>query len=283
MKSSLFVLLAVAATAAAAQASPRCPEAQGSLDQMVRTEYAFAERAQSSVRDAFLEYLADDSLVLEPAPTPGRPFYEAAKPSSSKLQWYPAAAAADTDLGFTTGPWIYTGADGSHAYGHFLTVWKRDGQCHWRAEFDGGISHAAPANPEPKLVPGATPAARPAATVQKFAAGDPIDRAIADFQRTAQQDGLGAGLRTYARDGDFRFYIEGTPPMNAGSASDLLKAGSAVEAWNEKVRGRSTDGSLAYAVGEFTDAKKGSHSYAQIWQYDPKVANWGLRILLQSP
>ena len=124
-KATLFVLLALGARAAEAQSPQKCPEMPGSLEQMVQTEYAFAERAQSSVRDAFLEYLADDSLVLEPAPTPGRPFYEAAKPSNSKLQWYPAAAAAGADLGFTTGPWIYTGVDGAHAYGHFVTVWKR--------------------------------------------------------------------------------------------------------------------------------------------------------------
>ena len=118
---------------------------------------------------------------------------------------------------------------------------------------------------------------------QKLPAGG-VERAMDDFQRTAQQDGLAAGLRTYARDGDFRFYIEGASPMNAGAASDLLKRGSAVNSWSENVRGRSSDGSLAYSVGQFTDAKKGArHSYVQIWQYDPKVANWGLRLLLQSP
>jgi hypothetical protein len=251
---------------------------------MVQTEYAFGERAQASVRDAFLEYLAADSLVLDIAPTPGRAFYESAKPDSNKLEWYPAAAAADGDLGFTTGPWIYTGADGKHAYGHFVTVWKRDPQCRWRAEFDGGISHGAPTQPEPKLLRTALPPAMARPPPQMLVAADAIGRTMGDFQRTAQQDGLGAGLRTYARDGDFRFYIEGTPPMSAGAASDLLKDGFLVGSWSENVRGRSADGSLAYSVGEFSDAKKGGrHSYAQIWQYDPKVANWGLRLFLQSP
>jgi hypothetical protein len=281
---ALFVLLAAGARSVAAEAPLKCAEPGAALKEMVQTEYAFAERAQSSVRDAFLQYLAEDSLVLQPAPTPGRAFYEAAKPSSDKLQWYPAAAAAGTDLGFTTGPWVYTSADGSHAYGHFVTVWKRDGQCRWRAEFDGGISHAAPATPEPKWVPGQSPPEKGQAPTAKLLASGAIGRAMDDFQHTAQQDGLGAGLRTYARDGDFRFYIEGAPPMNAGAANDLLKQGSAVASWSEKVRGHSSDGLLAYSVGEFTEAKKGGrHSYVQIWQYDSKVANWGLRLLLQSP
>jgi hypothetical protein len=280
---ALFVLLIVGARSAAAQSAPRCAQSGQALKDMVQTEYAFAERAQSSVRDAFLQYLAEDSLVLEPAPTPGRAFYEAAKPSDDKLQWYPAAAAAGEDLGFTTGPWVYTGAGGSRAYGHFVTVWKRDGQCRWRAEFDGGISHDAPANPEPKWAPDPLLPGKPRAP-GPLSAGGAIERAMADFQRTAQQDGLAAGLRTYARDGDFRFYIQGASPMNAGAASDLLKQASALGSWSENARGRSSDGSLAYSVGQYTDAKKGGrHSYLQIWQYDPKVANWGLRLLLQSP
>jgi hypothetical protein len=282
-QAALFVLLVVGVRNVAAQSPPKCPESPQPLKEMVQTEYAFAERAHSSVRDAFLEYLAADSLVLEPAPTPGRAFYEVAKPGNSQLQWYPAAAAAGTDLGFTTGPWIYTGSDGSHAYGHFVTVWKRDGQCRWRAEFDGGISHQAPSAPEPNLIAAALPGKADAPT-QKLLAGGAIDRAINDFQRTTQQDGLGAGLRTYARDGDFRFYLEGTPPMNAGAASELLQRTSPVVYWQENVRGYAADGSLGYSVGEFTDAKKGSrHSYVQIWQYDPKVANFGLRLFLQSP
>jgi hypothetical protein len=277
-----FVLLVTGAGCAGAQSAPTCADA-GDLKQMVQTEYAFSERAQSSVRDAFLEYLAEDSLVLGPGPTPGRAFYDAAKPSSDKLEWYPAAAAAGGDLGFTTGPWIYTGADGSHAYGHFVTVWKRGAECRWRAEFDGGISHAAPSPPEPKLVPAALISSR-APPPQILVSQDAVDKAIGDFERTAQQDGIAAGLRTYGRDGDFRFYIEGAAPMNAGAASERLKGGSLIGSWSESARGKSMDATLAFRVGQFTDIKQGvRHSYVQIWQYDPKVANWGLRLFLQSP
>ena len=44
---------------------------------------------------------------------------------------------------------------------------------------------------------------------------------------------------------------------------------------------RSADSTLAYCGGVFTDANRRSgHAYAQIWQYEPRVANWGLRVLL---
>jgi hypothetical protein len=49
-------------------------------------------------------------------------------------------------------------------------------------------------------------------------------------------------------------------------------------------RGRSADSTLLYSVGEVTDRnKRSTHAYVQIWQYDPKVAIWGLRVLLVNP
>ena len=270
-----------------AQGSTGCGGKGADLKEMLETEYAFEHKAQDSVRDAFLAYLAEDSLILQPKPTPGRAFYEAAKPNSDKLEWYPAIAAVAPggDLGFSTGPWIYTVADGTHLYGDFITVWKRDSACQWRAQFDGGISHAMPQSAAPKLLPATTKITVAAGTtalpLKKAMAR--MDQARRDFERTAQQDGLAAGLRTYARDGDFRFYVEGEAPKGAGAANQYL-ADRAVASWSEDARGRSADATLAYSIGHFADAKpSGQHAYLQIWQYDPKVANWGLRIFLMTP
>jgi hypothetical protein len=271
---------------ARAQAAERCIGTGTDLKELLEIEYAFEQKAQESVRDAFLAYLADDSLVLEPGPTPGRAFYEAAKPSNSKLQWYPtiAAVAGGGDLGFSTGPWIYTSADGTHYYGDFVTVWKRDASCRWRAEFDGGVSHAMPKDAEPKLLPDQAAASGTHSPPEKIIAQGAVDQARRDFEHTAQQDGLAAGLRTYARNGDFRFYVEGEAPKNAGAASQFLDGRAVVGSWSEDAHGRSADSTLAYSVGQFTNAKRGAHhAYLQIWQYDPKVANWGLRILLIMP
>jgi hypothetical protein len=280
----IALLALFCAGGAGAQAPERCIGTGADLKGLLETEYAFEQKAQESVRDAFLQYLADDSWVLEPGPTPGRAFYEAAKPSNSKLQWYPtiAAVAASGDLGFSTGPWILTDAGGSRYYGDFVTVWKRDASCRWRAQFDGGVSHAIPQTAEPKLLP------EQAASVSTHAAPEKLiaqpDQAMRDFERTSRQDGLAAGVRTYARDGDFRFYREGEAPKSAGAANEFLDRGAAVESWRVDAQGRSADSTLAYSVGQFIQAKRGGpHAYLQIWQYDPKVANWGLRILLITP
>jgi hypothetical protein len=287
LKLSAFIpiLALFCAGGAAAQMPKGCAGTGSDLKELLETEYAFESKAQESVRNAFLAYLAEDSLVLQPKPTPGRPFYEATKPSSDNLQWYPAIAAVALggDLGFSTGPWIYTTADGTHIYGDFITVWKRDPSCQWRAQFDGGISHPMPQQTAPKLLPAAVGTATAADLGLLPKKPVALDEARRDFERTAQQDGLAAGLRTYARDGDFRFYVEGQAPQGAGPANQYL-AGHVVGSWSEDAQGRSADSTLAYSVGRFTNAKKGGqNAYLQIWQYDPKVANWGLRIFLMTP
>lgn len=255
---------------------------------MVETEYAFAQRAQTSVRAAFLEYLAEDSLVLAPGPTAGRATYLAAKENQDRLEWYPSVAqvAGSGDLGFTSGPWIYTAA-GTKAqlYGHFLTVWKRDAHSVWRVQLDGGVSHAEPVQKEAGLARDGTESISAQVPPPAPAAGDTVNRAISDFQVAAQQNDLGAALRTFARNNDFSLYAEGEPPMALGPATRYLDMRSTpVDHWREVARDHSADSTIAYTVGEFGDAKGRSRmAYVQIWQYDPKVANWGVRMLLIAP
>jgi ketosteroid isomerase-like protein len=263
-----------------------CIADTAALRGMLETEYEFGARARTAVRTAFLEYLAADSLVLEPAPTPARAFYETKQDDSGKLEWYPALAdlAGSGDLGFTTGPWVYTGASGGRFHGHFLTIWKRDAACRWRIEFDGGISHAAPMNAEPPLAPDQSAYMAPGAPPQKLIADDAAAQAIRDFQDTSRQDGFAPGLRTYARTADFRFFADGDPPVDLAAANRRLADHTLPGAWMEDARGRSSDSSLAYCVGVFSGVNRQSrYAYAQLWQYAPKVANWGLRLLLINP
>jgi hypothetical protein len=283
--------LAAAAGAAAGESpafAQTCDGGSGALKGLLLAEYAFGQQARTSIRTAFLEYLAEDSLVLHPAPESGRAVYAAAKENSDKLEWYPAMAdiAGSDDLGFTTGPWIYTAADGGALlHGHFLSIWKRDAMCRWQVEFDGGVSHAAPTKAESPLAPEQATVALPRTPpTPKSIAGDAVGRAISGFQNTASQNGFAAGLRTYARDFDFHFYTDGEAPMGLGAANRYFTGYKVPGDWQEAARGRSADSTLAYSVGEIKDAKRrSSHAYVEIWQYDPKVANWGLRVLLVNP
>jgi len=261
-----------------------CATDTAALRGLLETEYAFGRRARESVRRAFLEYLAEDSWVLQPTPKPARPLYEAANDNADKLEWYPAIAdvADSADLGFTTGPWIYTPAAGNRQiHGHFLTLWKCDTACRWRVELDGGISHAAPALDDPMLAAEQASMAPRSGPPLNLIAEDAVSRAMNDFQDAARQDDFAAGLRTYARTADFRFYTGGETPMGLAAANRYLTGGAVQRTWQEAVRGRSADSTLSYAAGVLSDAHQEiSHAYVQVWQYDSRVANWGLRILL---
>jgi ketosteroid isomerase-like protein len=276
-------LAAACANAAGADSAAPCASDRLALRGMVETEYAFAEQARASVRGAFLDYLAEDSWVLQPRPERGRALYLAAKESTAQLQWYPthASIAASGDLGFSTGPWVYTATNGTQAAGHFLTVWRRDSACRWSVVLDGGIENAAPANHEPKLAPDQVSYIASAPPPPRLIADEAPSHAVSDFQDGAEKAGFAAALRTYTRIADFRFYTDGRPIMGVAAATDYLAAHPVSGAFRQVARGQAADSTLLYTVGELADAHgQSTHSYVQIWQYDPRVANWGLRILL---
>jgi ketosteroid isomerase-like protein len=280
--------IAFGASAAEPKGPADCETLRSALKAMLETEYAFGQKAQASVAGAFLEYLAEDSWVLNPAPAPGRPIYQGAKESKNTLEWYPTVGdvAPSGDLGFTAGPWVYTNADsGKKAYGHFLTIWKRDAACQWHAEFDGGISHAMPQVDEAKLLPDQAPVSATEHPPANLVAHDAAGHAASDFQDTARRDGIAAALRTYGRDVDFVFFTDEQLPIDgAAAASQYLSDHPLKGVWKEVARGRSADASLMYSVGELTNSgQRSTHAYVQIWQYAPKVANWGLRVLLINP
>ncbi len=110
---------------------------------LVEREAAFATAARErGVKTAFLEFLGEDSIVLQPGPVWGRAAWTVRKEVTAKLEWIPdrAQLAQSGDFGFTTGPWLLTPADpaAGKAEGRYFTVWHRtaDG---WRVLFDGGF------------------------------------------------------------------------------------------------------------------------------------------------
>jgi hypothetical protein len=200
------------------------------------------------------------------------------------LEGYPAAAdiSADGDLGFTAGPWVDTEKDGTQTSGHFLRIWKRDAQCRWQVEWEGEVKHGAPVIAEPKMPPDRSAHTKPDLPPPQFIVEDAPGHAINDFQVAAQQEGCAAALRTFGRNGDFHLYIDDEVPLDGlAEANEYLIAHPIAGGWKEEARGRSADSTIEYSAGRITDShNQGTHAYIQIWQYDPKVANWGLRILL---
>src|SRR5262249_39536644 len=75
--------------------------------------------------------------------------------SAAQLVWTPEFAdiSAAGDLGYTTGPWERrpgAGQGGAPAFGHFVTLWRKQADGKWKAALDIGISH--PMVPRPTAV-----------------------------------------------------------------------------------------------------------------------------------
>ena len=78
---------------------------------MLESEYAFAGRGTDLGSRRVSGIPAEDSLVLSPGPEGGtRHLSGCQRRDKNKLEWYPAIGdvAPGGDLGFTTGPWVFT-------------------------------------------------------------------------------------------------------------------------------------------------------------------------------
>lgn len=126
----------------------------------LEARFAAASRAHG-MQQAFLEFLGEGAVVLQPGPTPGRAAWSAAGELPGTLDWLPdrAQISAGGDLGFASGPWHLAPqeADGRHVEGRYITVWRKTA-AGWRVAFDGGFGRA-PAGAWEKR--GKTPALHP--------------------------------------------------------------------------------------------------------------------------
>ncbi len=116
------------------------------LAELVKREQEFAQFSREhSMKQAFLKFLSDTSLVFRPEPMIARPIYEKIPDGSSVvLEWAPeyADCAVAGDLGYTFGPWQYrqSAVSDPSAYGNYFTVWERI-PAGWFIYLDLGISY----------------------------------------------------------------------------------------------------------------------------------------------
>lgn len=120
------------------------------LEKLVNTEKAFAAAAaNTSVRQAFIEYCAEDGIVFQPVAVNAREFWQLRSESPALLAWTPAWADISNDgvLGYTTGDWDYRPAgkdDTPVTFGQYITIWKLQTNGEFRAVLDIGITHQKP-------------------------------------------------------------------------------------------------------------------------------------------
>lgn len=114
---------------------------------VVEAERAFSQRSvERGTKAAFLDNLAAEAVVFQPGPVPARAFYDSEPDVGGKLAWKPdyAEVSRAGDLGYTTGLYTLTRADGQMRFGHYASVWRKQADGRWKVLADGGNHHAPP-------------------------------------------------------------------------------------------------------------------------------------------
>ncbi|HEY0077219.1 MAG TPA: nuclear transport factor 2 family protein [Pyrinomonadaceae bacterium] len=147
---ALLVLVSVIAATAFAQKQART---DADWTAMVEAERAFAAASkEKGMREAFLAYLAEGSILFRPTPVDGRKVWLDRKDASGILTWQPSLAEVSRsgDFGYTTGPWEFRQKSLEEkpvGYGYFVSVWKKQPDASWKVVIDIGTSNPEPTAP----------------------------------------------------------------------------------------------------------------------------------------
>ena len=281
---SAWLILGLAAGAGGQPANPN-------LNRLVAAERAFSSMSEAKgLREAFLFYLADDSIVFRPKPVPGKKSYEEMPASSAALlTWGPeyAEVSAGGDIGYTTGPYVVRDRarpGESVAHGHYVSVWERQANREWKVSLDAGVRHPQ-SGPAPESV-----ATLPAG--YKRWRGRRVDRDSeraallkeeSRFAQTARAEGLTEAYIIHAAD-DVRVYRDGELPVTGKTAFLKLVAGSTPKYdWGPVDAVVSSTGDIGYVFGVREGMSMDSQelfessSYLRIWR---KLSGGEWRIVL---
>lgn len=129
--------------------SEKSEDAVKQLNQMLETDKAFSAASEKNgMNKAFLEYAADDAVLLRPGYLPiveadVIKYLSAQEDTSFKMTWEPQGAdiAASADLGYTYGVYKVITAD-TTLMGTYLNVWKKQPDGTWKFVIDTGNAGA---------------------------------------------------------------------------------------------------------------------------------------------
>jgi ketosteroid isomerase-like protein len=287
------VPLALCFTLSYGGAPPTISNDADPLQTLVESERAFARASvEKGMRDAFLQFLAEDGVIFRPLPVLGKPWFEARPPAPGRLIWEPVYGdiARSADLGFTTGPWEFRPDDTTRtsSFGHYLSIWKRQQDGAWRVVLDVGIDHEKLASPPVSYFPVTGRATKATSNpIQLEQARQAILAAERELTSIASAIGVEATLAEFGTK-DVRLYRDGAPPsVGSDSLRARLAAGKDVYRWMPHFAAVAASGDFGYAHGiaEIRDsAGVDSSTYVRIWKKGSgRDRKWRVAVDLEAP
>jgi ketosteroid isomerase-like protein len=289
--SGLLMLLAVGSFVFAQKAGvPLNPRS------LVEAERAFAAASIArGTRQAFLDNLADDAVTFNPGPVNGRKWWSEQPVRPGVLTWQPIFASVSSagDLGYTTGPWefrVKSLDEKPVAFGHFVSIWKRQADGAWKVALDIGIRNPQPQTPAPELqVPGdytANTKVRPQANVEKMLAA--LIKTESDFSKALAAKKTVDSYLTYLTD-DVRLYrMNSFPAIGKEATRTMLAAKPGLLTWQPAKADVAASGDLGYTYGTYELKTVGesktteSGNYMRIWKKQA-TGKWRVVLDLLNP
>lgn len=262
------------------------------LRAMIETEREFARTASvKGIRDAFLDFFAEDSIVVGAEPRSAKDGIRKRSPqpfSVQELTWEPRVGdvAASGELGWLSGPSTFVNRADAHPmprFGNYLSIWRRQPNGTWRVYIDMGTSA-----PEPVVfAPGFVRVASASRFVASGGARN-AELALADADKSLNSDASSQGLAAaYLAHllAEARLQREGTPPIVGREAIALWFKSHAAAISARTVRGESSrSGDLGYTYGSYRiegDTVQNG-SYLRVWSRDAD-GRWWLVVDVAQP
>jgi ketosteroid isomerase-like protein len=293
MRKAVFILLLLSVLAPAVLTQKKKKtDRDASLRSLVEAERGFASMAVAQgIKASFIANLADDGILFRPGPVAGKKWMEERPARKGLLTWRPAFAdvALADDMGYTTGPWEFRPEkmeDKPVAYGHFVTVWKRQADGKWKVALDLGIGHPEPpaAMSNPEVISPANKNLKPKDAEAERAA---LLKLESDISKSAAAQKVTDAVLSYLADEGRVYRDDAFPAVGREAARALLETKPGSVAWHPAKADVSRSGDLGYVYGTYefkaADGKSSeAGNYLRIWkrQADGK---WKVVLDLLSP
>ena len=187
--------------------------AQSDLQPILDTEKSLERAvAANGMKRAFLQFLADDSIIFRPGPIKGRDFWQKFDDTSKTLvrQAVTADISANSMMGYTTGNWRLYPKGKSEAgaqFGQYVTIWEKRSDGRYQATVDIVVLHDKLPFFETEVLPKEKPTRDP-----NKLGWSPADASLAFTKLSMAPGGLGEAFSQYGAE-EIRFLRDGFPPV----------------------------------------------------------------------
>jgi len=253
------------------------------LEELAAAERAFAaETVKVGFRDGFIKYFADDGIGFGPHPERTKEVLKKRPaptgPRTLMFNWQPMFGDISVagDLGYTTGPVLYTDLGGNPSpprHGIYFSVWQKQPDRTWKVAIDMGVDTPAAVAPIDTAFVAAQPVVRrKSSNVEDFRN---LDGTFSEsISKTSAPNAYGSLLCD-----EFRVHRKGMLPITEKASLEKLTSWPARFEFIDGKIAWSKD--LAFTYGKYTAADETGY-YVHVWRAD-KSGKWRLVADVQNP